>query len=59
MIGFVELPCLTGPALVRLDRVMLVRPDPSGAERTLLVMDCGHEVLVPRPAEEVVRLLAG
>jgi hypothetical protein len=59
VVGFVELPCLTGPALVRSDRVVLVRPSPDGSPRTLVVMDGGSEVVVPRPAEEVVRLLAG
>jgi len=50
MIGFLELPCLTGPALIRVDRVVLVRPDPSAAAtRTLVVLDAGQEVVVTRP----------
>lgn len=56
MIGFLELSCLTGPALIRVDRVVLVRPDPSAAAtRTLIVLDAGQEVVVTRPAAEVVR----
>lgn len=58
MKGFVRLDCLSGPALVRLDRVMLVRPDPTGAPRTLIVLDGSHELLVMHPAEEMVRLIA-
>jgi hypothetical protein len=58
MKGFVQLDCLSGPALVRLYRVMLVRPDPTGAPRTLIVLDGSHEVLVMRPAVEIVRLIA-
>lgn len=54
MIGFVELQSMTGPALVRLDRVVLVRPHPSGAAQTLLVLDGGHELIITRPASEVV-----
>jgi hypothetical protein len=55
MIGFVELPSMTGPALVRVDRVVLVRPHPSGAAQTLLVLDGGHELIVTKPAADVVR----
>lgn len=56
MVGFVEFPCLTGPALIRLDRVVLVRPDPSAAaSRTLVVLDAGQEVVVTKPAADVVR----
>lgn len=56
MIGFLELPCLSGPALVRLDRVILVRPDPSAAaSRTLIVLDGAQEVVVTKPAAEVVK----
>lgn len=56
MVGFLELPCLSGPALIRLDRVVLVRPDPAAAaSRTLVVLDAGQEVVVTRPAADVVR----
>ena len=58
MIGFIEVDCLTGPALVRLERVMLVRPDPSGAPRTLIVLEGGHEIVVLKSAEEMVRRLS-
>ncbi|MDP3492872.1 MAG: hypothetical protein Q8R82_07140 [Hyphomonadaceae bacterium] len=55
MIGFLELPCLSGPALIRLDRVVLVRPDPTAAAtRTLIVLDGAQEVLITKPAAEVV-----
>jgi len=56
VMGFIELPCLTGPALIRLDRVILVRPDPAAqSSRTLAVLDGGNELVVTRPAAEVVR----
>lgn len=58
MTGFIEVDCLTGPALVRLERVMLIRPDPSGAARTLIVLEGGHEIIVLKPAEEMVRRLS-
>lgn len=58
MTGFIEVDCLTGPALVRLERVILIRPDPSGASRTLIVLEGGHEIVVLRPAEEMVRRLS-
>lgn len=46
---------MTGPALVRLDRVVLVRPSPDGAERTLIVLENGHEMVVRQRAEEAIR----
>ena len=56
MTGFMEFPCLAGPALIRLDRVVLVRPDPTAASsRTLVVLDAGQEVVITRPAADVVR----
>jgi hypothetical protein len=58
-VGFVELPSLIGPALVRVERVILVRPHHDDRARTLVVLDAGQELIVPRPAAEVVSLLAG
>lgn len=58
MSGFISVDCMTGPALIRLDRIVLVRPDPNGAARTLLVVDGGHELIVMRPAEEMVQRLS-
>lgn len=58
MAAFLELPCLCGPALIRLDRVVLVRPDPSAAaSRTLVVLDAGQEIVVTRSAAEVVEAM--
>lgn len=58
MEGFIELDCLTGPALVRLERVMIVRPDPSGAARTLIVLEGRHEIIVLKAADEMVKRLS-
>ncbi len=59
MTGFLELPCLTGPAL-RVDRVVLVRPDPTAASsRTLVVLDAGQEVVVTKPDADVAREMKG
>lgn len=54
MNGFVEVRSLTGPALVRVDRIVLVRPAPDGGERTLVVMENGHEMTVRQRTEEVL-----
>ena len=59
MSGFVVFQSLTGPALVRLDRIVLIRPAPEGGDRTLVVMDNGHEMLVRQSAAELLKGMGG
>lgn len=60
MSGFVRVDSMTGPALVRLDRVVLVRPSPDGtADRSLLVLETGTELVVRQPAADLVALVEG
>lgn len=55
MSGFAFIESLTGPAIVRTDRVVLVRPSLQGADHTLIVLENGHEMIVRQAAADVVR----
>jgi hypothetical protein len=54
---FVKFTGLTGPAFIRADQVALVRVDPADTERTLVVLQSGHEVLVRQRAADVATTL--